>query len=130
MISREAIPLINQTLVFRERPFELAFHLLGMVQGLVADFHENMDAVAVEGAVEAVERALFRDEGFDAAVLLDVHGTVALPKGEGGPDNEYGEANDAFHNMFLFRLQRYIFLTICKFRMKVVFLCKILNDEQ
>ena len=73
-----------------------------MVQGLVADFHENMDAVAVEGAVEAVERALFRDEGFDATVLLDVHRTVALPKGDGSPDNEYGKANDAFHNMFLF----------------------------
>ena len=56
-----------------------------MIKGLVADFHENMDAVAAERAVDAVKAALLGDEALDAAVLVDMHRTVALRKGDDGP---------------------------------------------
>ena len=69
-----------------------------MLQGLVAYFHENVDAVAAERAVNSVQQALFRDKVLDALILVDIYGTMALREGDGCHDDEYGEANDAFHD--------------------------------
>ena len=55
-----------------EGVFEPLLHLLGVFQRLVADFHENVDAVAAERAVQVVKPMLFRDEVLYAAVLVYV----------------------------------------------------------
>ena len=38
-----------------ERPLKSSFHLFCMFQGLVADFHEDMDAVAAERTINIVK---------------------------------------------------------------------------
>ena len=81
-----------------EGAFELCLHGFGVVQGIVADFHEDMDTIAIERAVDLVERPLLGDETFDAAVLVNVHGAAALCEGEGGHDDEYAEAKYALHD--------------------------------
>ena len=53
-----------------------------MFQGFVANLHENVDAVAAERAVDMVERTLFCDEAFDAAVLVNIERTMVLRKGQ------------------------------------------------
>ena len=55
-----------------ECSLESAFYSFGMIQGFVADFAENMNAVAAERAVDFVERTLFGDKAFDATVLVNV----------------------------------------------------------
>ena len=86
-----------------EGALELRFYGFGVVQGIVADFHEDMDAVAVERAVDLVERPLLGDEAFDAAVLVNVHGATTLREGEGGHDDEYAEAKYALHDAIVLR---------------------------
>ena len=56
-----------------ESPFKSLLHLLGVLQRIVADFHENMDAVAVERTVDIIKPPLLGDEVFDAAVLVNAH---------------------------------------------------------
>ncbi len=75
----------------------MAFDLFGVVKGFVADLHEDMDAIAIEGTVELIEDALLRDETLDAVVLVDVDGAV-LCEGNGRHDGEYDEAKDALHD--------------------------------
>ena len=53
--------------------FKLAFHFFGMLERIVADFHENMDAIAAERTVDDIKSSLFGDEVVDAAVLVNVH---------------------------------------------------------
>ncbi len=59
-----------------------------MLQGFVADFHEYVDAVAVECAISPIQCPLLCDEAFDAAVLMYRHGAVFLRHGEGGQRDE------------------------------------------
>ena len=80
-----------------------------MVEGFVADFHEDMDAVAAERTVNGVQGALFGDEAFDAAVLLNMHGTTALREGDDSPENEYGKADNALHNGFFWTAKIHFF---------------------
>ena len=87
----------------RESALELCLHGFGVVQGVVADFHEDMDAVAVERAVDLVERPLLGDEAFDAAVLVNVHGATVLRESDGGHDDEYAEAKYALHDAIVLR---------------------------
>ena len=68
-----------------------------MLQGFVADLHEDMDAIAIERAVELIEDALLCDETLDAVVLVDVDGAV-LREDNGCHDGEYDEAKDALHD--------------------------------
>ena len=92
-----------------EGPFELCFHRLGVVEGFVADFHEDMDAIAAERTVDGVQGALLGNEALDTAVLLNMHGTMALREGDGGPEDEYGKADDAFHNGFFWTAKIHFF---------------------
>ena len=44
-----------------------------MLERIVADLHENMDAIAAERTVDDIKSSLFGDEVVDAAVLVNVH---------------------------------------------------------
>ena len=83
-----------------EGPLKLCFHRLSVIEGFIADFHEDMDAVATERAIDGIQGALLGDEALDAAVLLNMHGAITLREGDGSPEDECRKADDALHNGF------------------------------
>ena len=81
-----------------EGMLKLCLDGLGMVQGIIADFHEDVDAVAVERTVQLIERPLFCYEAFNATVLFNMHRTTILRKRESSHNDKYGKAEYAFHD--------------------------------
>ena len=76
---------------------KLFLHHLGVIDGLVADLHENLYPEAVHRDANGINVALAFYEPIDPAVLLDVQRAFVLGSSAEGENGEYDDQQKFFH---------------------------------
>lgn len=62
-----------------------------MGDGIVADFHEDLDAEATQGIADRIDVFLSPDEPIHATILVDAQGSSILGKSADGQSGKYDE---------------------------------------